>query len=331
MALVRQVFPKFKAGAVITLEGLPQLFTKDKLLRMKEAGINRISMGAQQLNDDLNKLSGRQQTVKHVLQAIEWCRQMELECNVDLIFGWPRQTVDRMLRELEQLLETGIRHVTHYELNVGGQSDFALHHRDELPSEDENLEMYRASKQLFESYGFRQLTVYDWEKPRSSSSAALYEECIRGFDEFEMFGWGFAGVSEFPGTDRSPGWTFMNPPVLQNYYNAIDRGEFPAERGFHFAPQDRRLSDLFRNVQGMEADRKRHLAAYGIDLFEEHRPIWQALAEREWARITDERISLIGDGVFYTPLIQGLLGSSRVEELKRSLIAKTFGTSAPLM
>ncbi len=199
-----------------------------------------------------------------------------------------------------------------------------------MPSEDENLEMYRASKQLLESYGFRQLTVYDWEKPRPSTTDALYQECIRGFDEFEMFGWGFAGVSEFPGTEQSPGWTFMNASVLKNYYGAIDRGEFPIDRGFHFAPQDRKLSGLFRNVQGMEADRQQYLAAYGVDLFEEYRPIWQALAEREWAQITGDRISLTGDGVFYTPLIQGLLGATRVEELKRSLIAKTLNTSPAL-
>ena len=40
--------------------------------------------------------------------------------------------------------------------------------------------------------------------------------------------------------------------------------------------------------------------------------------------ITDDRIRLIGNGVFYTPLIQTLLGSRRMEELKRSLISKTL-------
>ena len=75
--------------------------------------------------------------------------EMGLECNVDLIFGWPHPTAERLARELELLLKTGIRHVTHYELNVGGQSDFALNHRHELPSEDENLEMYRVSRDLF--------------------------------------------------------------------------------------------------------------------------------------------------------------------------------------
>ena len=74
----------------------------------------------------------------------------------------------------------------------------------------------------------------------------------------------------------------------------------------------------------MEADRAKYLTAYGVDLFDEHAAIWQALAEREWAAVTGDRISLTGDGVFYTPLIQSILGARRTEELKRSMISKTL-------
>lgn len=323
MDIVRGVFPKLDPRIVITLEGIPQLFTRQKLIKMKEAGINRVSIGAQQLNDDLNKFSGRQQTVKQVLQAIEWCQEVGLECNVDLIFGWPGQTVDRMLEELDKLVGTGVRHITHYELNVGGPSDFALNRRALLPTEDENLLMYRASRDLLAARGFRQLTVYDYEKPESvRDGQPLYEECLRQFDGFEGFGWGYAALSEFPGTPHAPGWTYLNARAVGDYTAAIDQGRFPIERGFHFSPQDLRLAMLFRNLQGMEADRTDYRRVYGVDLLEEFRPIWQALAEREWLEITPEKLRLAGDGVFYTPLIQTLLASSRIEELKQSQVER---------
>ena len=324
MELVRKLFPSMSPDAVVTLEGLPQLFTKEKLRRMKESGINRISMGAQQLNDDLNKLSGRQQTVRNVLQAIEWAEEIGLETNVDLIFGWPKQTPDRMLKELERLIDTGIRHITHYELNVGGSSHFALNYRDELPTIDDNLGMYRASKQLLESRGFRQLTTYDWEKIDASRESPLYQECVEGFGVYEMFGWGYAGISEFPGLSDAPGWIYMNATSVDSYTSAIDAGRFPVERGFHFEPDDLRLSFLYRNLQGMQADRSQYRQAYGLDVYEEHQPVWDALTERNWAAVTDERISLIGDGVFYTPLIQTLLGARRAEALKRGVIGRNL-------
>jgi oxygen-independent coproporphyrinogen-3 oxidase len=328
MEIVRKVFPSIAPEAVITLEGLPQLFTKEKLRRMKESGINRISMGAQQLNDDLNKLSGRQQTVRNVLQAVEWAQEIGLESNVDLIFGWPRQTLDRMVKELERLIATGIRHITHYELNVGGSSYFALNYRDDLPSVDENLAMYRASKQLLESAGFRQLTTYDWEKVEAPAAAPLYQECVEGFGTYEMFGWGYSGISEFPGPPHAPGWIYMNATSVESYCCAIDENLFPVERGFHFAFEDLRLSFLFRNLQGMQADRKQYFNAYATDVYEEHRPIWDALVERDWAAVTPDKISLIGDGVFYTPLIQTMLGSARTDKLKSSLIARILPISS---
>jgi oxygen-independent coproporphyrinogen-3 oxidase len=59
-------------------------------------------------------------------------------------------------------------------------------------------------------------------------------------------------------------------------------------------------------------------------VYEEHQPVWDALTERNWATVTDERVSLIGDGVFYTPLIQTLLGARRAEALKRGVIGRNL-------
>ena len=180
--------------------------------------------------------------------------------------------------------------------------------------------MYHQARELFGRYGFEQLTVYDWEKPRDDGNGALYEECTRDFEEAEMFGWGFAAVSEFPGTQASPGWTFMNPPVLKDYYAAIDQNRLPTERGYNFMAEDRRLSALFRSIHGMKANRTRYRETFGVDLLEEHAAIWQALVERNWAAVTEDQISTIGDGVFYTPMIQTLLAKKRVEAIKGALV-----------
>jgi len=66
---------------------------------------------------------------------------------VDLIFGWPGQSIDAMQLDLETLVSYRVRHITHYELNLAGRTDFARR-RAELPSLKENLKMYRASKNL---------------------------------------------------------------------------------------------------------------------------------------------------------------------------------------
>jgi oxygen-independent coproporphyrinogen-3 oxidase len=325
MSLVRRVF-EIADDAIVTLEGIPQLFTREKIAAIKDAGMNRISMGAQQLNDELNKLSGRKQTVKHVLQSIEWCAELDLPCNVDLIFGWPRQTVSTMLRDLELLVSTGVHHVTHYELNVGGPTDFALNRRHELPSVAENLEMYRVSRDFLLSKGYRQLTAYDWEK---GSAAPLYEECSRDFVT-EMFGWGYAAVSALEGVGgAASGWMWRNQTSVADYFRSIEEGRVPIGRGFRQAPVDLRLSRLFSALQGTSIDLEVYRAKFGVDLLEEHAGSWEALRERGFVEVEGRVLRLVGDGVFYTPMIQTLLSRQRIAELTASLREQT--RSLPLL
>lgn len=317
MDLVREYFT-LPDGVSITLEGIPQLFTREKLQKIKESGMNRVSMGVQQMNDELNALSGRKQTVKHTLQAIQWCQELGLPCNVDLIFGWPRQTVATMMKDLELLVSTGIHHITHYELNVGGPTDFALNRRHELPSVLENLEMYRLSRDFLKSHGYVQLTPYDWEKI-AAPEQRLYEECDRDFRAVDIFGWGYAGVSQFTGGGDRPAWTYRQHTNVKDYYQAIDAGRIPLERGFSHQDVDNRLSQLFRNLQGLEVDLDAYQRAFGLELLEEYAGAWQALGERGFVEVDGRKLRLVGDGVFYTPMIQTLLSRERIAELSRSL------------
>lgn len=342
MEIVRGVFPHITPGVEMTLEGIPQLFTREKLAAMKATGISRISIGVQQLDDEMIKLSGRKQKAKHAFQTLEWCEELGLRSSVDLIYGWPRQTIDLMLKDLEAIIRTGVRHITHYELNVAGRTAFARNHRDELPSIEQNLEMYRASKQFLESQGFRQVTTYDWEKPAADLPGdLLFEENMRRFFTYDkdrgligndMWGWGFAGVSYFLGTPERPGWTYMNSLRVGEYFSRLDESRFPIERGFHYSEKDLRIAWLFQALQGISVDLNAYNKIFGLDLLEEFDDIWQALTERKWVEITDGKVTLVGDGVFYTPLIQSLLARERMEEMRhtKSLLPRVQEDAPPL-
>ncbi|CVI09778.1 Oxygen-independent coproporphyrinogen-III oxidase [Acinetobacter baumannii] len=71
--VVSSLFPDAGISSPIemTLEGIPQLFNEDKIRAIKDAGFNRVSMGVQQVNDELIATSGRKQTRKQVFDAIE--------------------------------------------------------------------------------------------------------------------------------------------------------------------------------------------------------------------------------------------------------------------
>ena len=322
----------------ITLEGIPQTFSHDKLLAMKHSGMTRISMGVQQLDDDLIKASGRKQRADQVFQTLESCTTLGLPASVDLIFGWPNQTIKHMVRDLEAIAKTGVSHITHYELNVAGRTDFVRNRRSELPSTEDNLEMYHVGKTVLEACGYTQVTPYDFERRDSPlPSSYLYEELFRkpfGTDDsgpigFDAWGWGYAGISFFFGTPRSPGWAFMNQVRIDEYFRCIRNGRYPVMRGFHYTQTDLRLHLLFQELQGLVVDRAPYRHRFGIDVVEEHPVVWQALSEVGWAIISDDSVRLLGDGMFYLPLIQNLLAHDRLEQMRKKRASRSASITIP--
>jgi oxygen-independent coproporphyrinogen-3 oxidase len=322
MEVVRDLFPSIGPEVDITLEGIPQLFTREKLQMIKQCGMNRISVGVQQINEELNSLSGRKQTTKHVVQTLEWAREFNLACNIDLIFGWPQQTVATMVKDLETVISWGVHDITHYELNVGGPTDFALNRYHELPSTLANLEMYRVSRDLLKSHGYEQITAYNWRKPGDPAGRRYEEGVTRRFDSMDTLGLGYAAITFFgdAALENGHSWSFINWRKLDEYKAAVDAGRFPVECGFRHEREDFQISLVFRNLFGLEIDRKVYQAAFGTDVYDDFGGAWDALEEWKFVKVTPEKISLTGDGPFYTPLIQTLLAEKRYRALRERVV-----------
>ena len=327
MDLVRDLFPDIPAYVDITLEGIPQLFTRDKIRAIKESGMNRISMGVQQINEHLNSFSGRKQTTRHVIQTLEWAREFGLPANLDLIFGWPQQTIQTMVQDLETVVGWGVYDITHYELNVGGPTDFALNRFHELPSTLSNLEMYRASRDLLLGHGYQQITAYNFRKPGDPNSRPYEEGVTRRFDSMDTVGLGYAAITFFGDGTLDPGhsWSYINQRNLVEYKRAVDEDRFPVERGFRHAREDFMMSMVWRNLFGLVINRADFSDAFAVDVYEQFEGVWKALQEFEFAEVTPDWIKLVGDGPFYTPLIQTLLAEARYRELRGRMVAEAIG------
>ena len=333
MDLVHSLFPAVSPQADITLEGIPQLFSRAKMEAIRDSGMNRVSMGVQQINERLNKLSGRKQTMRHTVESLEWAAEFGLAANIDLIFGWPQQTVSTMVADLETVISWGVYDITHYELNVGGPTDFALNRYHELPSPLSNLEMYRVSRDLLTSHGYEQITAYNFRKPGDPVGRDYEEGVTPRLDNLDSVGLGYAAISFFGDTALDDGHclSFRNQRNIGRYRSMVDNGEFPLEQGFRYTHKDWRLAMLFRNLLGLTVDRKDYREAFGLDVYEEYMTIWDALGERDLVEVTPERIALIGDGLFYTPMIQALLAEERYQSLReREIAALAAGRSEPL-
>lgn len=332
--IAERLFPAMDEKIEKTLEGIPQLFSEDKIKAIKEAGFNRVSMGVQQLNEELIKYSGRKQTNQQVFNAIDNFHKHGLACNVDLIYGWPEQTIEDMIEGLRRIAESGIRHITHYELNIAGRSNFATKQKALVPGIGQKYVMYREAKAFLMSQGFVQRTVYDWERRADAATASglnpaeyRYEQNLRDALAENgspvrryMGGIGYAAINIRADDGLSgnvPSVSMMNHKSLPAYLDDVSAGRRPIERAYQHNREDIRLCWIFQCLQEMRLDMDRYRKLFGTSILDDYDTVFNAIHAEGWVENRGHELVLVGEGEFYVPLIQSLISQSRVNEMTR--------------
>ncbi|HBH90922.1 radical SAM family heme chaperone HemW [Ponticaulis sp.] len=129
----------------ITLEANPEDITPERLKAWKGAGVNRLSLGVQALNDDALRFLGRNHTRDEARGAIDAALNVFPNTSIDLIYARPGQSIPDWLEELDRALSTGAPHLSLYELTIKEKTAFAKQVERErfIPlDEDEQADLY---------------------------------------------------------------------------------------------------------------------------------------------------------------------------------------------
>nr|WP_245498307.1 radical SAM family heme chaperone HemW [Hansschlegelia quercus] len=125
-------------NAEITLEANPTSVEADRFRGYRAAGVNRVSLGVQALNDfDLKRL-GRMHSVDEALTAVGLATEIFPRVSFDLIYARPGQSPEDWRAELERAIGFGTEHLSLYQLTIEeGTPFFALHKAGKLQTPDE--------------------------------------------------------------------------------------------------------------------------------------------------------------------------------------------------
>ncbi|MCX8225595.1 MAG: radical SAM family heme chaperone HemW [Sulfitobacter sp.] len=141
----------------ITLEANPGSVEAGRFKGFRDAGVNRVSMGIQALNDaDLKKL-GRIHDTAEALAAFDIARSSFDRVSFDLIYGRQNQTLPDWEAELEQALSLAIDHISLYQLTIEKGTAFgdryAIGKLRGLPDDDLGADMYAATQEICNKMG----------------------------------------------------------------------------------------------------------------------------------------------------------------------------------
>jgi putative oxygen-independent coproporphyrinogen III oxidase len=140
----------------ITLEANPASADAARFADYRAAGVNRVSLGVQALNDvDLKKL-GRLHDVAEAKAALKMAMGVFDRVSLDLIYARPGQSDAAWRTELKEALEFGTGHLSLYQLTIEPETPYALLHRNgslQIPDDDMAAGLYETTQELTQSAG----------------------------------------------------------------------------------------------------------------------------------------------------------------------------------
>lgn len=228
-----------------TIEINPATADVAGLKLMRDAGVNRASLGVQSLSDDELRLMGRTHTAREGLTAFEDLRAAGFDnVSIDLIAGFPGQTLESVSASLRSVMRLCPEHLSVYLLEVKPGSRLA--HRiacEEVPPPDEDLAalMYEEICRIAADNGFEQYEISNFAQPgrRSRHNLKYWHDC-----DYLGFGAGAAGLIN----DRR----YANHEQTEAYRQAVERGELPTASVTELSTEDRFRDALIMGLRLVE-------------------------------------------------------------------------------
>jgi len=161
-SLVRAIIEEIKSlwpingNLEITLEANPNSVEMEKFYDLKAAGVNRLSLGIQSLNNQDLQFLGRTHKADEAQRAIEIARTVFDRYSFDLIYALPNQKIENWQEELTNGLKLAGTHLSLYQLTIEeGTPFFHRHQRGEfhLPDEDLSALFYEETQRIMEAHG----------------------------------------------------------------------------------------------------------------------------------------------------------------------------------
>lgn len=151
--------------AEITLEANPGTLEAGRFEGFLAAGINRLSIGVQSFHAQHLKALGRIHGQDEAITAIEQAQTAGFQrINVDLMHGLPGQTVNDALADVDQALELGVRHISHYQLTLEPGTPFFTR-PPVLPDDDRLADIEASCHARLQHAGLQRYEISAWSVP----------------------------------------------------------------------------------------------------------------------------------------------------------------------
>ncbi len=298
--------------AEVAVEVNPRTATIGQIELLADLGFNRLSVGIQDLDPDVQEAIGREQSAPQTEAILTRARELGFRgLNVDLIYGLPRQTPERWAKTLERVLEMHPDRAAVYSFAYVPE---VRHHQrllplQEIPSGVAKLNLFRMAYEAFEGEGFLPIGMDHFARPGDelalAQAAGRLRRNFQGYTAMpvdDVIAIGVSAISDVGGVYA------QNSRALVRYEAAVRAGRLATERGLALDPDERLRRSI---IQGLMC----HFAAdLGRDSGKRFGPELERLRalEREGLlRLSEGQIVLTGLGRVFVRNVASVFDAHR--------------------
>ena len=290
---VRAIIP-WDTAEEVTFECEPGTLTQTKLEAIKGIGVTRLSLGVENLNDEILSENGRAHLSKEVVEVMPWIEELDFDqVNIDLIAGMVGETWGSWRETVEKSIDLHPDSITVYQMELPFN---ALYSRDVLNGKEVAVVGWK-TKREWHSYAFEQFSSAGYELSsaytmikRDNPHRFVYRDSVwRGND---MLGTGVASFSHINGTH------FQNVASWDKYIGLINDSQMPLGRAFCATPHERFTRELILQLKlgRIEADSFRDLS--GPNLVSRFVSIFDELRDQGFLTFDENSVTLTQKGLF---------------------------------
>ncbi len=154
--------------AEVTLEANPGAVEQQRFSGYRSAGVNRLSIGAQSMQDKHLQSLGRIHGAAEVITAVDTARKVGFDnFNIDVMHGLPDQSIEDALNDLQQVIDLSPTHLSWYQLTIEQNTAF-YRQPPLLPVDDVLAEIEEQGQVLLQSHGFSQYEISAFSRSQPS-------------------------------------------------------------------------------------------------------------------------------------------------------------------
>lgn len=273
MASIRRCF-RLADDCEVGVEVDPRRLTEAHLDALAAAGVNRLSMGVQDLDATVQQAVNRVQSSEEIWSVLEGARERGMtSVNLDLIYGLPHQTPVSFAATVAEVIRMSPDRIAVF--NFAYLPEMFPHQRaiDEaaLPGPEDKLTILEQTIEALTGAGYAFIGMDHFAKPGDPLAKALAERTLtRNFQGYstcgatDLLAFGVSSIS------HAAGGFAQNVKEIPDYAAALHAGRLPVFRGLVSSPEDRLRRDVILRIMGrFQLDKDEVEAIHGID-FDRH-------------------------------------------------------------